>query len=176
EQLDQYCGLTPEEFEDLSLAEQRILRNQYDQQKQWQEWQEENKREKFFNQTQAEHQRLKGIYTDYNEREIERTIMQGRNQFEDAYLSDKQRRIMQGDPETIKSLIPESLMTEIRKEVRTQLIEEARKKEEMRKKLSTVAPDKPGLPKLPQKPAQSWHDVDERVLQRIKEEGISLTI
>ena len=66
-------------------------------------------------------------------------------------------------------------MEEIKKEVRTQVIEEARKKEQMKTKLSTVSPDKPGLSKLPTQPAKNYNDVQNNVMQIIKEKGLSLT-
>lgn len=175
EQQDEYFGLNKEEFEDLTPTEKMLLKNLHETKQGFRSFQEENARKEFYNQTQAEHQRLKSLYPDYDGSLVERTIIQGRNQFEDAYMSDAFRKLKSGDPNAIKSMIPPAVMEEIKKEVRNQVIEEARKKEQMKTKLSTVAPDKPGLSQLPAQPAKNYNDVQKNVLRIIKEKGLSLT-
>jgi len=175
EQQDKYFGLTQEDYEDLTPFEQTILKEQHAQKMAWKTFQEENEKKEFYNQTQAEHSRLKSLYPDYDGSLVERSIIEGRNQFEDAYLAEAYKKIKNGDPTSIKSMIPDSVMEEIRKEERNKVIEEVKKKEQMKSKLSTVSPDKPGLSKLPSKPAKNYNEVQENVLRRIHEQGISLT-
>jgi len=176
QQQDKFYGLSQEDFEELTPFEQTVLKKQYEQEKAWKSWQEENQRKEFYNQTQAEHSRLKSLYQDYDPGTIERSIIQGReSQFEDVYLAESYKRLKNGDPNAIKGMIPQSVMDEIKKEVRNQVLEEVKKKEQMKSKLSTVSPEKPGLPKLPLQPAKNYHDVQENVIRRLREQGISLT-
>jgi hypothetical protein len=175
EQQDEYFGLNKEEFEDLTTTEKMLLKSQFETNQSLKKFQEENARKEFYTQTQMEHQRLKSLYPDYDGLLIERTIIQGRNQFEDAYLADAYKKLKSGDANAIKSMIPATVMDEIKKEVRNQVIEEARKKEQMKSKLSTVSPDKPGLSKLPTQPAKNYNDVQKNVMQILKEKGLSLT-
>lgn len=174
---DQFYGLSQEDFEDLTPFEQTMIKKQYEQEKAWKSWQEENQRKEFYNQTQTEHSRLKSLYQDYDSRSIEESIIRGReSQFEDVYLAEAYKRLKNGDPNAIKGMIPQSVMEEIKKEVRNQVLEEVKKKEQMKTKLSTTAPDKPGLTKLPSPPAKTYNEVQDRVLQKIREQGLSLTV
>jgi len=172
---DKYFGLKQEDYEELTPFEQTVLKKQYEQEKAWENWQTENEKKEFFNQTQSEHSRLKGLYPDYDPSFAERAVIDGRNQFEDVHLAESFKKLKNGDANAIKSMIPENVMEEIKKEVRTQVLEEARKKEQMKSKLSSVSPDKPGLTKLPAQPAKNYYDVQKNALKRLREQGISLT-
>ena len=177
EQQDQYYGLSQGDFEELTPFEQTMLKKQYAQEKAWKDWQTENEKKEFYNQTQVEHQRLKGVYSDYDGSAIERAIIQGRNQFEDVHLAETFKRIKQGDPDTIKSFIPENILTEIKKQARNELIEDLRKKEAQRKKLATPTPEKGGLAKIPDSTpikSKSYRDIRSDVLNTLQEEKISL--
>jgi len=177
EQQDKYFGLSQEEFEELTPTERLLIKNQYEQNQAWKNFQEENAKREFWQQTQATHQQLKGLYSDYDSSAIERAIIQGRNQFEDVHLAETFKRIKQGDPNVIKSLIPETVMNEIKKEARQQLIEDLRKKDQARKKLATPAPEKGGLGKIPDATPinkKTYGDIRSDVLNTLREEKISL--
>jgi len=68
---DKYFGLKQEDYEDLTPFEQTVLKKQYEQEKAWENWQTENEKKEFFNQTQSEHSRLKGclLYTSPSPRD-----------------------------------------------------------------------------------------------------------
>lgn len=177
EQQDKYFGLSADEFEDLTPTEKLILKNQYEQSQAWRTFQAENEKKEFWQQTQAEHNRLKGLYPEYDGSTIERAIIQGRNQFEDVHLAETLKRIKQGDPNTIKSLIPEAVLNDIRMETRKQLIEELRRKDQARKKLATPQPEKGGLGKIPDSTPvgkKTYRDIRNDVLQTLNDEKISL--
>ena len=117
------------------------------------------------------------MYPDYDGSNIERAIIQGRNQFEDVHLAETFKRIKNGDPDTIKNMIPEHVLNEIKKETRNQLIEDLRKKEAQRRKLASPQPEKGGLGKVPDsKPVnqKSYRDIRSDVLNTMRDENISL--
>jgi len=177
EQQDKYFGLSAEEFEDLTPTEKLLIKNQYEQNQSWKNFQAENEKREFWQQTQAAHQQLKSLYPDYDGSFTERAIIQGRNQFEDVYLAETFKRIKQGDPNTIKRLIPESVLNEIKQETRKQLIEDIRKKDQARKKLATPQPEKGGLGKIPDSTPvgkKTYRDIRSDVLSTLNEEKISL--
>ena len=139
--------------------------------------QSENEKKEFYQQTQSEHGRLKNIYDNYNGSEIERAIIKGRNQFEDVHLAETYKRVLNGDADTIKSMIPENVIADIEKAARTKLIEDLRKKDQARRKLATPSPDKGGLGKIPDnKPisSKSYRDIRSDALNALREENVSL--
>jgi len=178
---DPYYGMSQEEWEDSTPNEQRIIKNQYEQQKSWDNFLKQNEQKEFYNQTQSEHSRLKNIYSDYNSQFIERSILERSNnflpQFEDIYLAETYKKILKGDPDAIKSMIPDTIKNEIQQNARKQLIEDLRKKDQQRKNLATVSPEKTALGKIPDsKPIgkQSYRDIRGDVLRTMNEEKITL--
>ena len=174
---DPYYGVSQDEWEDMTPTEQRLVRNQYEQKQSWDSWLKQNEQKEFWNQTQSEHQKLKSLYPDYDGSNIERAIIQGRNQFEDVHLAETFKRIKNGDPETIRSMIPENVLSDIKKQARDELIQDLRKKEAQRRKIASPQPEKGGLGKIPDsKPInqKSYRDIRSDVLNTLKDENISL--
>jgi len=163
------------DLEDLDPATRAIYEQVANLNNQFQKTNEEREKEKFIQQTQSEHQRLKSQYSDYDPVNIERSLIQGRNQFEDAYLAEKYKAIQGNNKDAIKQMIPQDLMDEIRSQHRKEFIEEARKKQLNRKNLATPQPGKTALSKLPPKEAKSWTDVRSNARNYISENNLSLT-
>ena len=140
------------------------------------QWQENYQREQFALKTQAEHQRLQSQYSDYNPIQIERSIIQGRNMYEDAYKAEKYNNIKMGDKESIRGIIPEDLLKEIQVEERKRVIDDLRNREQKRKAIATPQPSKTALPVIPKGRAKNYLEVKEDILSGLSEEGTSLTI
>ena len=177
EQQDKYFGLSKEEFEDLTPTEAMLLKNLHETKQGFKSFQEESEKKEFWQQTQSAHQQLKSQYADYDGSTVERAIIQGRNQFEDVHCAEAFKRIKQGDANTIRSLIPEAVLNEIKQETRKQLIDDIRKKDQARKKLATPQPEKGGLGKIPDATPvskKSYRDIRSDVLNTLNEEKISL--
>lgn len=164
-----------DELEDVDPAMKKILQRLEMQEQRFKEWQEQYQQQQFISQTQAEHQRLKSLYPDYEPTQIERSIIAGRNQFEDVYKAQKYDAILKGDKESILQLIPESIKAELKTEARKEIIEELRKREKARKAISTPQPTKGALPKIPKGKPKSYFEAKQDILETLHEEGLSLT-
>jgi len=174
---DQYFGMSQEDFEELAPHEKMILKNQYEQNKAWERFQQQNEQKEFYNQTQAEHGRLQSIYSDYNGKLIEEAIIRGRNQFEDVHLAETYKKILKGDSDTLETFIPDEIKEKYRKEGKDNLIKNLREKEAQKKKIATPTPERGGLSKLPDTTPiknKSYRDLRGEALRTLEEEKISL--
>ena len=164
-----------DEFDDPAMK--TIYQELQDMKQTQSQWQENYQREQFALKTQSEHQRLQSQYSDYDPVQIEHLIIQGRNIYEDAYKAEKLTKIKTGDKESIRSIIPEDLIKEIRLEERKRVIDDVKDREKKLKALAkgTPQPGKVALPAAPKTKAKSYLEVKENILSELSEEGKSLT-
>jgi len=178
EQQAQFNRLSEEDKQELDPATRAIYENLERINQRLDLDKQENEKREFINRMQAEHDRLKSFYPDYEPTRIERSIIQGRNQFEDAYLSDAFRKVKQGDETAIRSLIPNDLMIKIEQEQRQKVIADAKAKQKARSKISTLQPGgvkTTGNINTNNTKPKSWNDVKQRSLQYLRDNNLSLT-
>lgn len=166
-------GLSQEELEDLDPATKAIYDRMNSMSQQFESWQQRSEQDRFKNELETHHSKLKSMYEDYDPLQIERSYIQGRDQMEDIYLSDKYRTL-KSNPDAIKKQIPENLLIEIRKEERAKLITDMKKRQQMRDKVSLPKPDKTTLGKLPEKLITNSHDLMSSAKDFLNENDMSL--
>jgi len=170
-----FKGLSDEELNDLDPATKAIYENLNLVTQQMQSWESRLESERFKSQLEAHHANLKSKYEDYDPLQVERSYIRGRDQMEDIYLSDKYRALL-NNPTEMRKYISEEVRNEIRKEERTKLIQDIKKRQEMRSKASLPKPDKTSLGKLPEGEIKNSADLVKSAKQYLTENDISLII
>lgn len=168
-----FKGLSDEELEELDPATRAIYENLNSVSQQMQSWESRLESERFKSQLEAHHSSLKSKYGDYDPLQIERSYIRGRDQMEDIYLSDKYRALL-SNPTEMRKHISEDVINEIKKEERAKLIQDIKKRQEMRHKVSIPKPDKTSLGKLPESPIKNSTDLMNSAKQYLSENDLSL--
>lgn len=168
-----FKGLSDEELNDLDPATRAIYDKLNSVTQQMQSWESRLESERFKSQLEAHHASLKSKYGDYDPLQIERSYIRGRDQMEDIYLSDKYRSLL-SNPTEMRKHISEDVINEIKKEERAKLIQDIKKRQEMRSKASLPKPDKTSLGKLPENPIKNSADLVKSAQQYLTENDMSL--
>lgn len=134
---------------------------------------ETQERQAFEAQTKQLHADLQSQYEDYDPTKVEDAIISGRNQFEDAYLAEKWKAI-QNDPGEMKTLIPDDIKNELIKQGRTELANELRKKQQMRKDAAGPTPSRTAVSKMPQGTAKNFREAREQAEKFLIDNNLSL--
>ena len=165
-------GIDLEDVDDPALRV--VLEKLQSQEQKFNQWQQQMEEQRFLEQSQRQHEKLKQTFPDYNPDMVEQAILKGRDPFEDTYKALKYDAIIKGDPEQLKSMIPKQVIDEIKKDARKQLIEDLRKREKKLKSVSTTTPAGQALPRMPEHKPEDYNEAKQDVLKAIAEEGISL--
>lgn len=166
--------LSQEDLEDMTPVEKALYLEMQENRRYREEQQKQYEADRFNADMQTRHQKMKSVYDDYDPRQIESQIIQGYDPFEAVHLSNKYKALSSGDKESIMKFIPPATMDEIKKEVRAQLIEDVRKRETERQKVATIVDNGKGLSRQVPKEPKNWHEVNQNVVEKMKQEGISL--
>ena len=167
-------NLTPEELEDMTAYERKMYNFQKTQAERFNQWQKDQEQREFANQMQSRHEKLKSQYNDYDPTQIERSLIQGREPFEDAYLAEKYKAITQGNRDALMGLIPEDIKTQLKTEAKQELIADWKKKQQQRKNVSTTKPSAQGLAKVPGETPKNYYEANDSALKALHDEGLSL--
>ena len=162
------------DLEDVDPATKVILDRFQQQEQRFNEWQQQLEEQQFITQSKMQHEKLKSTFPDYDPNIVEQAILKGRAPFEDTYKALKYDAIMKGDSNSIKSIIPNEVIEEIKRETRKQLIEDLRKREKKLKGVTSSTPTGQSLPKMPEKAPDNYTEAKKDVMNMIAEEGISL--
>lgn len=175
EQPPQQFNLSQEELDLMTPYERKIYEYTKAQDERWQQWQQEQQKKEFTRELEARHSKIKSQHPDYDPVSIERSFIQGREPFEDAFFADKYKAITKGDKNALLSLVPDDIKSQWKEEAKKEVIEDLRKKQQQRQNLGTAKPDKGGLIKQPSQKAKNYFDATQSALRSLQEEGVKLT-
>jgi hypothetical protein len=162
----------PDEIaDDPALA--AIYKENQELKQQFSEFMNTQKQDKETQAIQEQHRDLAGRFEDYDAAKVEDLIIKG-NPFENAYLAEKFRSFQAGDKEALLSMIPEDVKQGLIKQGKDEMLEDLRKKKELRNNVSTPQPTRTALSQVPIDKPKSYNEAAQQAASLIKERGMSL--